>query len=333
MSGRVEAALPFWLDRPDTEALDIAREVQNAGLPALWVGEMVTFDAFTLATAIGMQTPGLRLKIGPLPISVRNPVGLALGASSVASLTGAEVDLALGASSPVIVAGWHDREWSQSAVRMRETIACLRQLLNGERSDYDGQLVRSHGFRLRHPMPRARIAMGVFGPTMTRLAAVHADELVLNLATPGRVAEVRHHVDEYAAAAGCTPPRITVWVPVAVNPGDASRRQSAGQIAAYLNPPGYGEMFSELGFADLVQRARSGARRADLAAAIPAELHGLVGAVGAPEQVTARLTAYLDAGADTVAVVPATADDPAGRSALQCAASCLTTPSTEESLP
>jgi alkanesulfonate monooxygenase SsuD/methylene tetrahydromethanopterin reductase-like flavin-dependent oxidoreductase (luciferase family) len=79
-------------------------------------------------------------------------------------------------------------------------------------------------------------------------------------------------------------------------------------------------MFCELGFAEFVDRARKGARRSDLAAAIPLELAEQLAALGTPEQVAARLRAYLQAGADTVAVIPVTAEDPAGRAALQCAA-------------
>ena len=43
-------------------------------------------------------------------------------------------------------------------------------------------------------------------------------------------------------------------------------------------------------------------------------------AFGIPEQIAARLQAYFDAGADAVAVVPVTAEDPAGRAVLECAA-------------
>jgi probable F420-dependent oxidoreductase len=320
MRGPIEAALPFWLDRPDEEALQIADAASDAGLTGLWIGEMATFDAFALATAIGMRAPGLRLKVGPLPISVRSPVAVALGASSVASLTGCGVDVALGASSPVVVTGWHDREWLHSAARMRETIQCLRPILRGERADHDGRHIRSHGFRLRHPLPHSGIGVGAFGPTMTRLAAELADEVVLNLASPQRVAEVRQQVDGRAAAAHRRPPHLTVWVPVALRPGEASLRQAANQLAIYLAPPGYGEMFSDLGFPDLVEQARSGARRSELAAAIPIELAEQLGAFGGPGQIAARLRAYLHAGADTVAVVPVTAEDPAGRAALRCAA-------------
>jgi probable F420-dependent oxidoreductase len=315
----IEVVLPFWLDRPDVEALEIVQAVGDAGLTGLWIGEMASFDAFALATAVGSRAPGLRLKVGPLPISVRNPVAVALGASSVATLTGCQIDIALGASSPVMVAGWHDREWSHSAARMRETIECLRPILRGERTEYDGRYVRSHGFRLRHPLPHTSIGVGAFGPVMTQLAARFADEVVLNLASPQRVSQVRQQIGHHAAA-GRTPPHLTVWVPVAVRPGEAALRQLANQLAVYLVPPGYGEMFCELGFADFVERARGGARRSELAAAIPLELAEPLAALGTPDQVAARLQAYLQAGADTVAVIPVTAEDPAGRAALQCAA-------------
>jgi probable F420-dependent oxidoreductase len=320
VSAPIEAVLPFWLDRPDGEALQIAQAAGRAGLTGLWIGEMATFDAFALATAVGTRTPALRLKLGPLPISVRTPAAIAFGAGSVAALTGCEIDIALGASSPAIVAGWHDREWLHSAARMRETIDCLRPILRGERSRHHGRYVRSDGFRMRHPLPQAGIGVGAFGAAMTRLAAELADEVVLNLSSPQRVAMVRKQIDDHAAAANRTAPRLTVWVPAALDPGEAALRQAANQLAVYLAPPGYGEMFADLGFSDLVERARGGARRSELAGAIPLELAEQLGAFGDAEQITARLQAYLHAGADTVAVVPVTADDAAGRGVLQCAA-------------
>ena len=49
----LEVALPFWLDRPDDEAMDVALAASDAGFDAVWIGEMATYDAFALATAIG----------------------------------------------------------------------------------------------------------------------------------------------------------------------------------------------------------------------------------------------------------------------------------------
>lgn len=288
----IEVALPFWLDRPDHEATDVALAAADTGFAALWIGEMATYDAFALATSIGLRTPNMTLKVGPLAVGVRGPVGLALGVSSVASLTGCRVDLALGASSPAIVAGWHGRPWAHHVPVMRETIECLRSIFTGARVEYSGRHVNSRGFRLRGAAPDTRIALGAFGPGMIRLAAQHADEVVLNLASPFRVGRVRAAIDSAAAAAGRAAPRLTVWVPVAVNPGAAAHSQLAAQLAVYLAPPGYGEMFSALGFDGLVRSARSRATRRELAVAVPSELLDRVCALGSPDRVAARLRAY-----------------------------------------
>ena len=90
-------------------------------------------------------------------------------------------------------------------------------------------------------------------------------------------------------------------------------------------------MFCELGFGGLVERARGGARRSDLAAAIPPELAEQLAALGSPDQVADRIRDYLAAGADTVAVIPVTAEDHGGRTAFGCAADICrnTTPAKE----
>jgi probable F420-dependent oxidoreductase len=250
--------LPYWLDRPDSEALAIAVEADRNGFGTLWIGEMATFDAFALATAIGLRTSAIALRIGPLAVGVRGPVALALGLSSVAGLTGRQVDLALGASSPAIVAGWHDRPWPHAAPRMRETVRALRAILNGERADVAGEHVRAKGFRLRNPVPSSSIAVAAYGPMMTEVAAQEADEVVLNLVTPEHVAVVRDIVDAHARAIGRPAPTIAVWLSAALDPGAAAIAQLAGQLSVYLKPPGYGEMFTELGHGELVARARAG---------------------------------------------------------------------------
>lgn len=313
----LSAVLPFWFDRPAAEAIDIARTAEEIGYDELWVGELATFDAFALAGAIARETRTLRLVVGPLAVGVRSPVALALGVHSVALLGGRAADVALGASTPVIVEGWHGRSWQYAVSRLRETIAALRPILAGERSGFEGRHVRTSGFRLRDQTWPASVAVAAFAPGMVRAAAELADRVVLNLVTPKQVAVIRAAVDVAAGAAGRSAPPLTVWVPTAVDPQPATRRQLAGQIAAYVGAPGYGEMFSDAGFAEIVSLARSGTvRRAELSERIPLQLMEAIGAIGDRLTVEQRIAAFRAAGAGTVAVVPATAGDPGGRQTL-----------------
>jgi probable F420-dependent oxidoreductase len=293
---------------------------QRAGILSVCVGEMRSYDAFALATAIGLQTDRLRLKIGPLAVAVRGPAAIALGVASVATLIGRRVDVALGSSSPVIVSGWHNRPWTHLAGRMRETILALRMLLDGERAEFAGQHVRVDGFKLRQSQRGTSIIVAAFGPAMTTIAARYADEVVLNLVTPEHLATVRARIDAEATAAGRVAPRLSVWVPVALEPGERAFTQLRGQLAVYLGAPGYGELFAQLGFDPLVARARAGTRRSEVAAAIPPQLIARIAAVGTAGEVAARIAAYHDAGADHVALVPSTAEDPAGRDVLEAIA-------------
>ena len=105
-------------------------------------------------------------------------------------------------------------------------------------------------------------------------------------------------------------------MPARARPRPAALAQLAGQLAVYLGAPGYGELFAKLGFGSLVERARAGERRAELAAAIPRELLASVGAIGSADEVKARIAEYHAAGADQVALVPGTAEDAGGERVL-----------------
>src|SRR3954454_12263369 len=125
--------LPYWLDRPSAEALEIGRNADRLGYGELWVGEMLTFDAFALAGALAATTGRIRLTVGPLAVGVRDPVMLARGVASVALAGGRPAGLALGASSPTVVEQWHQRAWTGAAVQMRATLEAVRLLLAGDR--------------------------------------------------------------------------------------------------------------------------------------------------------------------------------------------------------
>ena len=81
--------------------------------------------------------------------------------------------------------------------------------------------------------------------------------------------------------------------------------------------PGYSDMFTAAGLGEAVALAAAGADRDTLLRALPPEAAGVVGLVGDPDAVRARIDAYAEAGLDEIALVPATAGDPAGERTLR----------------
>jgi probable F420-dependent oxidoreductase len=321
MSVRVEVSLGLWQDRPPEEVIETAALADALGYPAVWVGEMATWDAFVLGAHVGRDFEHASLVLGPFAVAVRDPAMIAIGAASVAASCGRTVAVALGTSSTTVVERWHGRDRSRSGQALAESAQAVRQLLDGEKAELAGEVVRTSGYRLRLAPPHSELVIAAFGPQAIEAAARYGDRMVLNLVDPSSVRSLVDELDAAAAAAGRARPRVAVWTTCAVDPGPMAVEQLRRGVVGYLAAPGYAEMFARAGFADLVAFARTQPHPAELLAQVPDELSAVVGLVGSPEVVEERITTYAAAGADDVVIVPAATDeDPAGKHTLQVVA-------------
>ena len=80
---QLSVVTPLWQDRPAAENLEVAMNADRLGFKELWIGEMATYDAFAFATAAGLATDNIGFSIGPLAVSVRTPMTMAMGTASV----------------------------------------------------------------------------------------------------------------------------------------------------------------------------------------------------------------------------------------------------------
>lgn len=321
MSPRLEVSLGLWQDRPADEVIKTASIVDSLGYPALWVGEMATWDAFALAAHVGRSFQNADLVLGPLAVAVRDPAMIAMGAASVATITGRRVCVALGTSSPMVVENWHGRDRSRSAQALAESAQACRVLLDGGKAELAGEAVRTSGYRLRLPAPHSELVIAAFGDRAIRVAAQYGDRLVLNLVDPATVRVLVQKLRTAAAEIGRPCPRVAVWTCCAIDPGSYAVEQLRRSVVGYLAAPGYADMFIRAGFADLVAYARSRPHPGDLLARVPTGLNQVTGLVGDAAHVAARIDEYIAAGADDVVIVPsASDDDPAGHRTLTLAA-------------
>jgi probable F420-dependent oxidoreductase len=308
---------PLWQDRPAAENMEVAINADRLGYPELWIGEMATYDAFAFAAAAGHRTEQIALTVGPLAVSVRTPMTMAMGTASVADLTGRQTRLALGSSSVVVVQEWHGRPRERTAKHLAETARITRGLLNGEKVNFQGELASCTGYRLRLDAPGTPLTVAAFGPAAVRVAARHSDRMLLNMVTPQSLAMLRKQMETAAEEAGRAPPELAVWLCLAVDPDRATLDQLLRAVVGYLAAPGYSDMMSAAGFADLVKYARTRPHPKELLAAMPDELVSAISLVGSRNKITDRIEEYRAAGADEICLVPATASDPGGLKSLQ----------------
>jgi alkanesulfonate monooxygenase SsuD/methylene tetrahydromethanopterin reductase-like flavin-dependent oxidoreductase (luciferase family) len=137
------------------------------------------------------------------------------------------------------------------------------------------------------------------------------------MVTPNSLARLRATMAVEAEQAGRAVPRVAVWLTCAIDPDPASTQQLLRAIVGYLAAPGYAEMISEAGFAELVDFARTRPHPKELLAAMPDELLGAIGLVGSPGAIKDRIEQYRAAGADEICLVPATAGDVGGFKVLE----------------
>lgn len=322
-AGRVTLALAMEItvviasrpDVPPEEELRTAVVADRLGYRDLWVGEGWVWDSFALATAAGLATTQIALTVGPIPVSVRDPASIARGAASTAELVGRPVGVALGTSSLRVVERMHGRSRRRAVTTMAESAQALRTLFDGK-ADFAGEMVSTHGYRLRLDPPGGPITLAAFGDRAISVAAEHADRMVLDLVSPELARGYRDKLDAAAQRAGRPAPRLAAWIPAAVDPGPEARAQVLQSLVGYLEVAGYGEMFVDAGLGDAVQMAQAGATRDELLAAVPPAAADRIGLVGDIDTVRDRLDAYAAAGLDEVVLVPATAGDPGGERTL-----------------
>jgi len=295
---RLSVVLGQWLDRPLGDDLTVAVSADRLGYGQLWVPEMAKADAPAMAAWIASETRQIELVLGPLPVTVRSPVQIAMAAATVAA-TGRPVHVALGTSSS-LVAQWHDRSRAGAAERLAATTTEVGEL-------FDGGRVR--GYRLPSPpVPRPSITVAAFGPRAVEIAA-DADRMVLNMVTvdAARRLAARH-------------PNTAAWLCAAIDPSDEERAWLSRGFVGYLAAPGYAEMFVEAGYGDLVELARSGPSPKEIFARMPADLIDHVALIGSESEVRARIGEYAAAGVREICLVPSAPDQPSCRRTLEALA-------------
>jgi alkanesulfonate monooxygenase SsuD/methylene tetrahydromethanopterin reductase-like flavin-dependent oxidoreductase (luciferase family) len=247
----------------DLSALALAAE--ELGYEAIYTPEIAGWEAFATLTGFALETSRVRLVTGVVPLSSRTPERLAMGASSLQELSGGRFTLGVGSRMTI-------EETRQAIVRLK------------------GMLARGEGTEWSVDPRPSPIHLAALGPRMTELAGKVTDGVILNWATPQRVADARSTLPRRD---GFT---IAVYVRACLSHRDDGTEALRGAAAAYSAMEPYRRQFEAMG----------------VDASDVGEVVAATSLPGERDAALARLREYRDAGADVVVVYPVPAVEALG---------------------
>ncbi len=282
-------------------ALERVELAERLGYESVFLTQIAGRDSLTVLMAYAARTERVRLGTGVMPIYTRKPATTAMSAATLDEFSGGRLVLGLGVSHRPTMEAWFDEEIQKPMREMREYVGVVRAILSGE-DPPQGERFRSSfhfmGYEARADLP---IYIAGLSPGMLRLSGEIADGVILWLCNPSYVRDVVvPNVKEGRERAGKDLDGfdIVAAVPAAVtSERDDARLKLRQELLPYFHLPFYRAMIERSGFGDDVAAVDGGKPVSD-------RFLDALAAIGDPEEASASVRRYRDAGATSPCVGP-----------------------------
>ena len=261
---------------PTSVVQQACRELEQLGFATVWLPEAVGRDPFVAASTCLAATSTLRLATGIANIYARDPMTMVAAQRTLAEAFPGRFLLGLGVSHQHLVERLRKHDYSRPLTYMRDYLAAM-----------DSAMFAAVG-----PAEDPGRVLAALGPKMLALAADQASGAHPYFTTPDHTARARQIMGADALLA---PEQMVVLETDA----EVARTVARAGMAIYLRAPNYLNNLRTLGFddRDWADHTRPSDRLVDA-----------IVAWGSAEQIAARVTEHLDAGADHVCVQVLRAD-------------------------
>jgi probable F420-dependent oxidoreductase len=308
-----------------SQCVDLAVKAEKEwGYEAIWLAETGGAESFALGGAIAQATERVDIGTAIVPTFNRTPAVLAAGAGTVAQLSGDRFILGLGTSSHAIIEQWNGLSFERPLTSVRETVAILRQALAGQKTDFEGSMLRSHGFRLGVvPDAPMRIYLAGLREKMLELAGEIGDGLIINFmpasAMPKILAAYRAGA-ERAGRDGSGDEVVARFQVAVTDDVPTARKIVRAGFAGYVATPVYNKFFEWVGFDDVAKGVREAFASKDRAASTAAMSDDFIDRVtilGTAEECREKLAAFVEAGVTTPVLSPLAASPQAAQAVYE----------------
>jgi probable F420-dependent oxidoreductase len=286
---------------PENE--DLYKRAEAAGYTDIWSGETNGPDGFSPLTLGAAWTERVRLGTGVVGVMQRGRALLAQEAAALADASGGRFALGIGASSDRIIEGWNGMPFEKPLSKMSETIDFLRTALSGERAD--------GGFKLeRAPAERVPIIVAALRGKMLRLAVEKGDGAFTNFLPLEGLPQVAGQLEG-------APDGFELLCRFFCIPGERDQVEPLARFmfSSYITVPVYENFYRWLGYGekiDAMVEAWNAKDRQKAAAEAPWDLIEEMFIFGSPEQMRARLDAFVEGGITLPVLTPITTPERLG---------------------
>ncbi|MFP6836202.1 MAG: LLM class flavin-dependent oxidoreductase [Pseudomonadales bacterium] len=290
---------------------------EDNGYADAWFSDSGAPDTLTQVAAVAHHTSAIRIGVAVTPVYTRTPAVIAASANVLGQLLPGRFIMGLGSSSQTIMGRWNGIALDKPLTRVKETALMVRSMLNGEKSDFDGETLFSKGYRqdpIDNPPP---IYLAALRPKMIEMAAEVGDGVIFNLWPQSVLPKMMEHVKIGAARAGKNWEDVEIVNRAMVLCTDdkaGARNLFRAAFAPYYATPVYNAFLAWSGYSDAagtITKGWAAKDRAMTAAALSDELIDEIAIIGTEDEVRARIQADADGGVHThiIAPMPAAPED------------------------
>jgi 5,10-methylenetetrahydromethanopterin reductase len=290
---------------------DMVAEIDALGFDNLWLTDssLHARNSYTYLALAAMRSARLEMGTAVTNPLTRHPAITAAAAATVDEISGGRMILGIGAGDrPLLALGMKPA----SVDSLRASIEAIRALWGGGHVDVEDAAFALRDAHLRFP---ARSDIPVYisasGPRTLELAGEIADGVILLVGLfPEALTWALEHIDRGASKGGRDRPHVAVFAYGAIDDDEDRALASARSIAAWF--PQTAPVICELAGLppSLIEQVRTryaGGEFQEAAAAaslLPDEFVRRVALAGNAGQANERISAAVQAGADSVSVFP-----------------------------
>lgn len=307
------------------EEIRLAISAETTGFEFLCpVVNLYMRDGVTTAAAVLTRTQRLRVATGTVSVYLYHPIAIAIMAARLQALGQGRLVVILATGMPEAL-GRANVSLTRPLVRIRETIAILRQLFGSGRADFPGEIFSLRGYRLAEKPSRVPpIYIAAMGPKMLELAGEIADGVLLPAAGPLEyVSWAVERVKQGADKAGRRLEEVEIAsnVVVEASPHESAWSNARRLIAFHLSSPYFEPVTAPAGVVINQSAIKAAFQRRDwqeIARLVPDPVLKRFAAVGTGHECLKTLKEYSRSGATLPIALPVggTADQMASMSTL-----------------